>query len=119
MRDQHYVLSASGDPVVGGDAMKRAEWLERSGQERVVARTELPGGVVVSTVFLALDHAFGLGEPQLYETMIFEGPLDGTQDRYATRAAAEKHAIIRCQAIVVEKVFGVVDHAVARRKFGG
>lgn len=89
MRDQHYILSASGDPVVERDVMKWAMWFEKSGKERTVARTELPGDIVVSTVFLGLDHAFGMGEPQLYETMIFEGPLDGTQDRYATRTAAE------------------------------
>lgn len=88
-RDQYYILSATGDPVVERDLMKWAAWFEQSSAERVVARTELPGGVVVSTVFLGLDHAFGLGEPQLYETMIFGGALDGTQDRYATRAAAE------------------------------
>ena len=89
IRDQHYILSASGDPVVEKDLMKWAMWFEQSGSQRIVARTELPGDVVVSTVFLGLDHAFGLGEPQLYETMISGGPLDETQDRYATRAAAE------------------------------
>lgn len=39
----------------------------------------------VSTVFLGLDHSFGLGgPPQWFETMIFGGDHDGWQDRYAT-----------------------------------
>src|SRR5260370_39663034 len=32
-------------------------------------------------------------------------------------AASEEHAIVRREAVVVEKVFGVVDHAVARAEF--
>lgn len=54
--------------------------------------TELPGGARVSTVFLALDHAYlPGGPPMLYETMVFGGPVDQTQKRYrySTRAEAE------------------------------
>ena len=38
--------------------------------DRTVARTDIDG-IVVSTVFLGLDHQFGDGEPRLFETMIF------------------------------------------------
>lgn len=45
--------------------------------------------IVVSTVFLALDHSWDGGPPVLYETMIFGGPLDQSyQRRYHTRADA-------------------------------
>lgn len=84
----HYILGVSGDPVPEPDVMKWASWFEKHNADRQIERTELPNGVAVSTVFLALDHSFGQGEPQLYETMIFGGPLDETQDRYATRQAA-------------------------------
>ncbi len=87
-RTDHYILSMSGDPIPEPDLMTWALWFEKHNADRQVVRTELPGDVVVSTVFLGLDHSFGRGEPQLFETMIFGGPLDETQDRYATRQAA-------------------------------
>lgn len=41
----------------------------------------------VSTVFLGADLSCGF-TPALFETMIFGGPMDGKQCRYATRAEA-------------------------------
>lgn len=54
---------------------------------RVVGRDDV-GGVGVSTVMLGLDHGWGGRGPLLFETMIFGGPHDGYQDRYATHAEA-------------------------------
>jgi hypothetical protein len=55
-----------------------------------VANTEI-GNVRVSTVFLGLDHNMrSSGDPVLFETMIFGGPLDSEQWRYATYAQAER-----------------------------
>lgn len=59
---------------------------------RRVARTviHIEGGssLVISTVFLVLDHSHGQGDdPVLWETMIFGGPTEG-QDRYTSREAA-------------------------------
>jgi len=43
------------------------------------------GGVRVSTVFLGVDHSFGIGGPPiLFETMIFGGEHGGYQDRCCT-----------------------------------
>lgn len=45
----------------------------------------------ISTVRLAIDHSFGVGTPQLYETMVFEQPFDGNDidmARYETKEAA-------------------------------
>lgn len=39
-------------------------------ESRKVGRDEI-NGLVVSTVFLALDHSLGSNEKQLFETMIF------------------------------------------------
>jgi hypothetical protein len=36
-----------------------------------VAKTDLPDGRRVSTVYLGMDHSFGDGPPLLWETMVF------------------------------------------------
>lgn len=51
--------------------------------DRHVALDQI-GDVVVSTVFLGLDHGFLQGAPILFETMIFGGEHDGAQERYRT-----------------------------------
>ena len=43
----------------------------------------------VSTVFLGLDHAWDSGPPLLFETMVFNGPMDQEMDRYSTWEEAE------------------------------
>ena len=87
MRQLYYILSASGDPIPEQNALVWAKWFE--GADRVVERTKVSDDVEVSTIFLGLDHGYGLDEPLLFETMIFGGSLDGTQDRYTTREAAK------------------------------
>jgi hypothetical protein len=42
----------------------------------------------VSTVFLCVDHQWGDGDPVLFETMVFGGPLDGWQWRYCYHGEA-------------------------------
>jgi len=55
--------------------------------------------ILISTVFLGIDHAFGRGEPILFETMIFGGPDDGAQWRYKTWGEAEEGHKIICKMI--------------------
>jgi len=76
-----------------------AEWFEQRGMKsykeggHIIARTELPGGVVVSTVFLGLNHRWTDGAPYWFETMIFGGPHDQFQTRSSTFEEAEtEHA---------------------------
>lgn len=53
-----------------------------------VAWTETPD-VIVSTVWLGIDHSFIEGAPPaIFETMIFGGTRDGWHCRYATEANA-------------------------------
>lgn len=52
-----------------------------------VARSE-DDGVQVSTVFLGMNHAFGDGDPVLFETMIFGGPRDQECWRWHSDAEA-------------------------------
>ena len=69
------------------------EWaLLFESEERIIGRTELPGGCWVSTVWLGLDHSFGTGPPLVYESMVFASHEDMTDldcVRYTTREQAE------------------------------
>lgn len=46
------------------------------------------GDVRVSTVFLGLDHGWGRGAPEIFETMIFGGKHSESCWRYSTREEA-------------------------------
>lgn len=101
MKSDKWILR-DGVPVPASDLMAWAEWFEskEAQKERIVARDE-KDGVVVSTVFLALDHSFGGKEPVLYETLVFNGPFDGEMYRYTNKESA-----IRGHKEMVAKVFG-------------
>lgn len=74
---------------VAVDAETWAIWFGKN--DRTVARTHLKDDCFVSTVFLGLDHNYAIdGEPLLFETLVFGGPLDGEMDRYSTWAEAER-----------------------------
>lgn len=80
-----YVLDGQ-TPIVEKDLMKWAEWFEKS--DIAVAKYK-NGDVSVSTVFLGLNHNYGIGAPILFETMVFGGKFDGEQERYSTWDDAE------------------------------
>lgn len=80
-----YVLNDSGDPVKEPDTLKWAKWFEAA--DRVVSQSTV-GQVVISTVFIGIDHAFHGGPPVLYETMIFGGEHDQYEERYHNGVAA-------------------------------
>lgn len=71
---------------------------------RQVARTQI-GEMDVSTVFLALDHAYQ-GRPKVFETMTFGGPDDSeVQGRYSTWEEAEAgHQTAVARAIAINIV---------------
>lgn len=69
--------------------MEWARWYETADAERIVAQTGNEA-LMISTVFLGLDHNFyGRGPPLLFETMVFGGEHDGDQWRCATWTEAE------------------------------
>lgn len=87
-----WVLDAAGN-AVPADFETWARWFQVT--DRKLAEDRVDGGRVrVSTVFLGIDHQMMPGGPPvLWETMIFGGPHDDYQERYATReAAGEGHA---------------------------
>lgn len=83
----NYIL-VDRKPVPEPDIIKWAQWYETA--DRQVARTE-EGGVMISTVFLGIDHGWReSGPPILYETMVFGGSHNEEMDRYATWEEAER-----------------------------
>lgn len=86
-----YILE--GKTPIRVDFMTWAQWSGNDGKEKIVEQTSFPNEVLVSTVFLGLDHRM-LGDtgPVLFETMVFGGEHDGFQERYQTwDEAAEGH----------------------------
>lgn len=60
---------------------------------KVVQRDVLENGMLVSTVWLGLDHRFGEGPPLIFETMVFPGGRVGAEldmERYTTEEEARK-----------------------------
>jgi hypothetical protein len=52
-------------------------------------RATVVGEAEISTVWMGIDHNFsGEGPPIIFETMVFDGEMDGYQWRYATEAEA-------------------------------
>lgn len=91
-RPNLYILKDQ-TPIPVKDALEWGRWYENA--ERKVKRNEIAPGIDVSTVFLGIDHGCGWYErkpgykPQLFETMVFGGPMDMHQQRYSTWAGAE------------------------------
>lgn len=82
----YYVLGDDGEPVKA-TRDEYVEWLKT--QPDTIIKQEYVGSSFVSTVFLALNHAMnGNQRPLLFETMIFGGALNDTQERYTTREEA-------------------------------
>jgi len=86
MGEYMYIL-VDGIPTVEPDAIKWANWFSVIENRRV--DFTVIGDVEISTVFLGLNHSFGLTDkPVLYETMVFGGKHDGHCQRYCTREEA-------------------------------
>jgi hypothetical protein len=88
-----YILDEHGEPQPEPDLMVWSTWFSTD-ERRVVRRQEWtrPDGmdIRVSTVFLGLDHNFGMAHrlPVLWETMVFVDGEGRDQYRYTSREAA-------------------------------
>jgi len=79
-----YTLDEAGNPIPTDNPEEAI-----SPRTKRVAETHVTRDIVVSTVFLGLDHAWDDGPPILWETMVFGGKLDSEQARYRSRRDAE------------------------------
>lgn len=87
---KHWILDAEGNHVKV-DLLTWAQWLEHP-DNRVICYTQITSRVWVSTIFLGIDHRFPgypPGPPILYETLVFNGPMDGEGGRWCSRDDAE------------------------------
>ena len=110
-RPHYFIREVDGTVRPCDDALEWSRWFERDPPERFIERTEVSADIEVSTVFLGLDHGYGMEEqPVLFETMVFrrlpqpkkrligDGQIDfegAEMFRWCTEADARRaHAII-------------------------
>ena len=94
-KQMKYILKGK-KAVACDDITEWATWSHAA--DRVVKKT-ITGDIKVSTVFLGIDHSFGGGEVELFETMIFGGEHDEWMDRYSTWEQAEKGHEVACKMV--------------------
>lgn len=84
----NYILDGK-EPKKCDDLVVWAHWFGSA--DRHVAKTE-KGDILVSTVFLGIDHSIGSSPPLLFETMIFGGEHDQEMWHCSTwQDAEQKH----------------------------
>lgn len=93
MKFDYYILNDDKTITGTNDLKIWSAWFKNT-EKRIVQKTAV-GEMQVSTVFLGLDHRFaGIGEPLLFETMIFghtfHPELEGFQERYCSYDEALK-----------------------------
>ncbi|MDX9974898.1 MAG: hypothetical protein RBU21_18060 [FCB group bacterium] len=105
-----YTLDANKRAIPCRSAHEWGVWFATA--DRVVARDTV-GEVVVSTVFLGIDHNFhGQGDPLLFETMVFLADGEpGRLRRYFIWGEAEQGHREIMQAIQVESEMASVSVA--------
>jgi len=83
-----YILDENYKPIPASIAEYQT-WTEEDPGNKIVKQENIKN-VLISTVFLGLDHAYASKEPILWETMIFEGKYDQYQKRYKSYEDAVK-----------------------------
>lgn len=91
MSDMYILIGKT--PKKASNVLDWGNWFQNNGKNCIVGN-DVMNGILVSTVFLGIDHNFnprstGNREPILFETMIFGGKHDLYQRRYSTWQEAE------------------------------
>jgi len=89
---KNYILNDENQVVEAGSLEQWAVFFGNSARRRV-ARTNVGGDVYVSTMFL------GMGTDELFETMVFGGPLDQELWRTSTWDEAVKAHEAACKEV--------------------
>lgn len=85
----HYYILKGKEPVPIDDSIIWAEQFEKSNRTVKIDRFENPD-ILISIVFLGVNHCFNNDEPILFETMVFGGKFNDYQERYSTWEQAEE-----------------------------
>lgn len=103
---QRYIL-VNGQPVTA-DHLTWGRWMTEHPEDKIIRKTQIDD-MVISTVFLGLDHNFSPKEeetePILFKTMIFGGEHDGEQWRFATHAEAVEFHEVFCASLSAARRF--------------
>lgn len=101
------LLGLDGQPLSGSPAERTEEWARVKREPGNNLKTSMwwqDRPLMVSTVFLGIDHQFGDGPPLIWETMIFTdlGWLGNWCHRYTTKAAATNghYLIVGCLEVM-------------------
>ena len=74
------------------------------------------GSIMLSTVFLGIDHSYLSSEPILFETMLFVGNASVIQHRYTTYKKAEQgHSFILSSYVKKEFIPNIIKKGSYRR----
>ena len=105
MHDHHYILDENNN-LMPVDLETYWQWFKAQDEKgeasrRIVKQRHWPlNSIMVSTVFLGLDHNFFWGGPPLvFETLVFGGPLDQEMDRYSTYDEAVRGHEAMCERV--------------------
>lgn len=76
-----------------GDKITLQEWsdLVSNHEYKILKRSTLKDGKLVSTVWLGINHAFDAGKPLIFETMVFPAEKEWSElavARYSTESEA-------------------------------
>jgi hypothetical protein len=85
MRDPMFWILDGHTPVPTNDINAYAEFWKDEENRRV--GKDYVGDILISTVFLCVDHGWGGGPPVLFESMVFgseDEELQDYQERYCT-----------------------------------
>lgn len=86
----YYILDADDNVAEVDDVIAWGKWFEENPKKRQVGYNQ-KRDVVVSTVFLGLDHSFlEEAKPILFETKAFKNGAEVACERYSTRLEALK-----------------------------
>lgn len=92
----YYILEGK-EPKQIDDVLEWATQFET--QNKIVEQTDI-GDVLISTVFLGVDHSYFGSTPILFETMIFGGNNNDYQDRYSTWDEAVIGHQLACEKVL-------------------
>jgi hypothetical protein len=85
---QWYVLDENNNPVLENNPTVASVWLDKNLERCIVAQDNVDVDVMLSTVFLGLNHSFIPNKVLIYESLWFGGPFDGEMKRYSNKEDA-------------------------------